>query len=29
MVSSPLEDLVPFISDAELEAAMEPCGTLR
>lgn len=29
MVSSPLEDLVPFISDAELDAAMEPCGTLR
>ena len=29
MVSSPLEDLVPFISDAELAAAMEPCGTLR
>lgn len=29
MVSSPLEDLVPFLSDAELTEAMEPCGTLR
>lgn len=29
MVSSPLEDLVPFLSDAELAEAMEPCGTLR
>ena len=29
MVSSPLEDLVPFISDAELQEAMKPCGTLR
>ena len=29
MVSSPLEDMIPFLSDAELEAAMAPCGTLR
>lgn len=29
MVSSPLEDLLPFLSDEELTEAMEPCGTLR
>ncbi len=29
MVSSPLEDLIPFLSDEELEAALAPCGTLR
>ena len=29
MVSSPLEDLIPFLTDEELEAAMAPCGTLR
>lgn len=29
MVSSPLEDLVPFLTDAQLEEAMAPCGTLR
>jgi acetolactate synthase-1/2/3 large subunit len=29
MVSSPLEDLVPFLSDEELTEAMAPCGTLR
>jgi acetolactate synthase-1/2/3 large subunit len=29
MVSSPLEDLIPFLSDEELEAAMAPCGTIR
>jgi acetolactate synthase-1/2/3 large subunit len=29
MVSSPLEDMVPFLSDAQLEEAMAPCGTLR
>lgn len=29
MVSSPLEDLVPFLSDSELEEAMQPCGSLR
>lgn len=29
MVSSPLEDLVPFLTDAQLEEAMAPCETLR
>lgn len=29
MVSSPLEDLVPFLTDAQLEEAMAPCGALR
>lgn len=29
MVSSPLEDLVPFLSDAELTEAMAPCAILR
>jgi len=29
MVSSPLEDLVPFLTDAQLEEAMAPCGVLR
>lgn len=29
MVSSPLEDLVPFLSDEELQAAMAPCQVLR
>lgn len=29
MVSSPLEDLIPFLSDEELTAAMAPCATLR
>lgn len=29
MVSSPLEDLLPFLSDEELTEAMQPCGTLR
>lgn len=29
MVSSPLEDLVPFLSDDDLAEAMAPCGTLR
>jgi acetolactate synthase-1/2/3 large subunit len=29
MVSSPLEDLVPFLSDEELTEAMAPCETLR
>jgi acetolactate synthase-1/2/3 large subunit len=29
MVSSPLEDLVPFLSDEELSAALAPCNTLR
>jgi acetolactate synthase-1/2/3 large subunit len=29
MVSPPLEDISPFLSDAELAEAMEPCGTLR
>jgi len=29
MVSSPLEDLVPFLSDQELADAMAPCETLR
>lgn len=29
MVSSPLEDLVPFLTDDELAEAMAPCGTLR
>ncbi len=29
MVSSPLEDLVPFLSDQELAEAMAPCETLR
>jgi acetolactate synthase-1/2/3 large subunit len=29
MVSAPLEDLSPFLSDAELAEAMAPCATLR
>jgi len=29
MVSPPLEDLSPFLSDEELAAAMAPCATLR
>lgn len=29
MVSSPLEDMVPFLSDEALAEAMAPCGTLR
>ena len=29
MISSPLEDLVPFLGDDELAAAMAPCETLR
>ncbi|MDE1914932.1 MAG: thiamine pyrophosphate-binding protein [Sphingomonadales bacterium] len=29
MVSPPLEDLSPFLSDEELAEAMAPCGTLR
>jgi len=29
MVSAPLEDLSPFLSDEELAAAMAPCATLR
>jgi acetolactate synthase-1/2/3 large subunit len=29
MVSSPLEDLVPFLSDEELAEAMAPCASLR
>ncbi len=29
MVSSPLEDLVPFLSDEELNAALAPCRSLR
>ncbi|MFN6934414.1 MAG: thiamine pyrophosphate-binding protein, partial [Tsuneonella sp.] len=29
MVSSPLEDLVPFLSDEALKDAMAPCGILR
>lgn len=29
MVSSPLEDMIPFLSDEDLTAAMAPCGTLR
>ena len=29
MVSAPLEDLSPFLSDAELAEAMAPCTTLR
>ncbi len=29
MVSSPLEDLLPFLTDAQLEEAMAPCGMLR
>lgn len=29
MVSSPLEDMVPFLNDEELKTAMEPCGILR
>ena len=29
MVSPPLEDLSPFLSDTELDEAMAPCGTLR
>lgn len=29
MVSPPLEDLSPFLSDAELAEAMSPCTILR
>ena len=29
MVSPPLEDLSPFLSDAELAEAMSPCAILR
>ena len=29
MVSPPLEDLTPFLSDKELAEAMAPCATLR
>lgn len=29
MVSSPLEDLVPFLTDEQLTEAMAPCDTLR
>lgn len=29
MVSSPLEDLLPFLTDSQLEEAMSPCGMLR